>query len=148
MVLFDRIKQCTSITRSQFRKVHHEMGHVEYYLQYDSLPPAFRRGANPGIKWCPTAISNVVAFRSVENPVIKVQLPSVMWARLQVGKSRYKSPTAISSRSNMSYILSLFCKNVCIRLILSYSVRDRPLSFIGGTYVFPEQTFYFRHQNW
>ena len=28
--------------------VHHEMGHIEYYLQYMDQPVAFRRGANPG----------------------------------------------------------------------------------------------------
>ena len=28
--------------------VHHEMGHIEYYLQYKNLPVNFRDGANPG----------------------------------------------------------------------------------------------------
>ena len=28
--------------------VHHEMGHIQYYLQYKHLPLVFREGANPG----------------------------------------------------------------------------------------------------
>ena len=27
---------------------HHEMGHIQYYLQYKELPVLYRRGANPG----------------------------------------------------------------------------------------------------
>ncbi|CAL1537549.1 unnamed protein product, partial [Lymnaea stagnalis] len=29
-----RIKQCTEVTAEHLDTVHHEMGHVEYYLQY------------------------------------------------------------------------------------------------------------------
>ncbi|XP_037079985.1 angiotensin-converting enzyme-like isoform X2 [Pollicipes pollicipes] len=43
-----RIKQCTSIDMESFVTIHHEMGHVEYYLQYRDLPFFFRRGANQG----------------------------------------------------------------------------------------------------
>lgn len=43
-----RIKQCTEVNMEQLITVHHEMGHVEYYLQYKHLPTSFRRGANPG----------------------------------------------------------------------------------------------------
>lgn len=28
--------------------VHHEMGHIQYYLQYKHQPNVFRSGANPG----------------------------------------------------------------------------------------------------
>jgi len=44
-----RIKQCTSVSREQMILVHHEMGHVEYFSQYNYLPAIFKRGANPGI---------------------------------------------------------------------------------------------------
>ena len=27
---------------------HHEMGHIQYYLQYKDLPVVYREGANPG----------------------------------------------------------------------------------------------------
>ena len=29
-----------------FLIIHHEMGHIQYYLQYKDLPISFRRGAN------------------------------------------------------------------------------------------------------
>ena len=28
--------------------IHHEMGHIEYYMQYADQPPQFRDGANEG----------------------------------------------------------------------------------------------------
>ncbi|XP_060560750.1 angiotensin-converting enzyme-like [Ruditapes philippinarum] len=43
-----RIKQCTEVTEDQLITVHHEMGHVQYYLEYLDQPYLFRRGANPG----------------------------------------------------------------------------------------------------
>ncbi|XP_022087764.1 angiotensin-converting enzyme-like [Acanthaster planci] len=41
-----RIKMCTEVNMEYFNIVHHEMGHVQYYLQYANLPPSFRAGAN------------------------------------------------------------------------------------------------------
>ncbi|WAR05365.1 ACE-like protein [Mya arenaria] len=43
-----RIKQCTIVTGDQFNTVHHEMGHVQYYLEYINQPYLYRSGANPG----------------------------------------------------------------------------------------------------
>ena len=45
-----RIKQCTEVETSWVFISHHEMGHIEYYLQYASEPTMFRDGANPGRK--------------------------------------------------------------------------------------------------
>ncbi|XP_067100399.1 angiotensin-converting enzyme [Osmerus mordax] len=59
-----RIKQCTTVTMEQLFTVHHEMGHVEYYLQYKDLPVSFRRGANPGFH---EAIGDVLSL-SVSTP--------------------------------------------------------------------------------
>ncbi|CAG0883552.1 unnamed protein product, partial [Darwinula stevensoni] len=42
-----RIKQCTDVTMENFVTVHHEMGHVQYYIQYKDQHIAFRKGANP-----------------------------------------------------------------------------------------------------
>ena len=33
---------------NDFITVHHEMGHIQYFLQYKHLPLVFRAGANPG----------------------------------------------------------------------------------------------------
>ncbi|XP_076153977.1 angiotensin-converting enzyme [Alosa pseudoharengus] len=59
-----RIKQCTTVTMEQLFTVHHEMGHVEYYLQYMDQPTSFRRGANPGFH---EAIGDVLSL-SVSTP--------------------------------------------------------------------------------
>lgn len=43
-----RIKQCTRVTWEHLLTAHHEMGHVEYFLQYKNQPTIFKEGANPG----------------------------------------------------------------------------------------------------
>lgn len=59
-----RIKQCTQVTMDQLSTVHHEMGHVQYYLQYKDQHVSLRRGANPGFH---EAIGDVLAL-SVSTP--------------------------------------------------------------------------------
>lgn len=39
---------CTEVNMEQLIVIHHEMGHIEYYLQYKDQPNIFREGANPG----------------------------------------------------------------------------------------------------
>ncbi|CAN7982504.1 unnamed protein product, partial [Ixodes hexagonus] len=43
-----RIKMCTQPTMGDLSTVHHEMGHVLYYMLYSHLPPWLRGGANEG----------------------------------------------------------------------------------------------------
>lgn len=43
-----RIKMCTDITQEDLMTVHHEMGHVVYFMQYREQPVVYRDGANPG----------------------------------------------------------------------------------------------------
>uniref|UniRef100_A0A1B0D1L8 Angiotensin-converting enzyme n=1 Tax=Phlebotomus papatasi TaxID=29031 RepID=A0A1B0D1L8_PHLPP len=43
-----RIKMCTKINMVDYNTVHHEMGHINYYIQYRHLPLLLRGGANPG----------------------------------------------------------------------------------------------------
>uniref|UniRef100_A0A1A8VG65 Angiotensin-converting enzyme n=1 Tax=Nothobranchius furzeri TaxID=105023 RepID=A0A1A8VG65_NOTFU len=59
-----RIKQCTTVTMEQFITAHHEMGHIEYFLQYKDQPVGFRDGANPGFH---EAIGDVLSL-SVSTP--------------------------------------------------------------------------------
>ncbi|XP_031558944.1 angiotensin-converting enzyme-like [Actinia tenebrosa] len=59
-----RIKMCTSVNQDDLITVHHEMGHVEYYLAYKDLPYAYRTGANPGFH---EAIGDTITL-SVETP--------------------------------------------------------------------------------
>ncbi|XP_051859054.1 angiotensin-converting enzyme-like [Drosophila albomicans] len=59
-----RIKQCTTVTQSQFFTVHHEQGHIQYYLQYQHQPFVYRGGANPGFH---EAVGDVLSL-SVSTP--------------------------------------------------------------------------------
>jgi hypothetical protein len=43
-----RIKMCTPMDEDGFSTVHHEMGHIEYYMAYRNQPAIFRTGANSG----------------------------------------------------------------------------------------------------
>ncbi|XP_012658395.1 angiotensin-converting enzyme isoform X2 [Otolemur garnettii] len=59
-----RIKQCTSVNMEDLVVAHHEMGHIQYFMQYKDLPVALREGANPGFH---EAIGDVLAL-SVSTP--------------------------------------------------------------------------------
>ncbi|KAJ1520596.1 hypothetical protein ONE63_003708 [Megalurothrips usitatus] len=59
-----RIKMCTKVHQDDFRTIHHEMGHIQYYLQYKHQPYMLRSGANPGFH---EAIGDTIAL-SVDNP--------------------------------------------------------------------------------
>ncbi len=56
---FNRIKQCTEVTHSDFRVIHHEMGHIQYYLQYKHQPILYKTGANSGFH---EAVGDVIAL--------------------------------------------------------------------------------------
>lgn len=59
-----RIKQCTRVSMESFTTIHHELGHVEYYLQYRNQPFVFREGANPGFH---EAIGDTIALSVTTN---------------------------------------------------------------------------------
>uniref|UniRef100_A0A5F8GM13 Angiotensin-converting enzyme n=1 Tax=Monodelphis domestica TaxID=13616 RepID=A0A5F8GM13_MONDO len=59
-----RIKQCTVVNMEDLIVIHHEMGHVQYFMQYKDQPLTFREGANPGFH---EAIGDVLAL-SVSTP--------------------------------------------------------------------------------
>ena len=37
-----RVKMCTSINDEDFYTVHHEMGHIEYFMAYANQPSLFK----------------------------------------------------------------------------------------------------------
>ncbi|NND00594.1 MAG: peptidase M2 family protein, partial [Gammaproteobacteria bacterium] len=43
-----RIKQCVEINEEQLGTLHHELGHIYYYLMYKDLDPVFKGGAHDG----------------------------------------------------------------------------------------------------
>ncbi len=55
---------CTDINMEELVTIHHEMGHIEYFLQYKDQPSVFRQGANPGFH---EAVGDLLAL-SVSTP--------------------------------------------------------------------------------
>jgi len=43
-----RVKMCTIINEDYFFTIHHEMGHIEYFMAYSHLPYYYQDSANPG----------------------------------------------------------------------------------------------------
>ena len=43
-----RIKMCTKVDQTYFQTIHHEMGHIQYFMEYQHQPIEFRDGANAG----------------------------------------------------------------------------------------------------
>ncbi|XP_037709242.1 angiotensin-converting enzyme [Drosophila subpulchrella] len=59
-----RSKQCTLVLQDQLFTIHHELGHIQYFLQYQHQPFVYRTGANPGFH---EAVGDVLAL-SVSTP--------------------------------------------------------------------------------
>lgn len=59
-----RIKMCTSITMDDLFVAHHEMGHIQYYIQYKDQPIFYKDGANTAFH---EAIGDLIAL-SVSTP--------------------------------------------------------------------------------
>nr|XP_022899695.1 angiotensin-converting enzyme-like [Onthophagus taurus] len=59
-----RIKQCTEVNMEDLIKIHHEMAHIQYYMEYSEQPFVYREGANPGFH---EGIANAMQL-SVSNP--------------------------------------------------------------------------------
>uniref|UniRef100_H0XMC6 Angiotensin-converting enzyme n=1 Tax=Otolemur garnettii TaxID=30611 RepID=H0XMC6_OTOGA len=45
-----RIKKCTEVTIEDLLSIFHQMGHIQYFLQYKNLSVIFRTGANPAFE--------------------------------------------------------------------------------------------------
>ncbi|XP_077986221.1 angiotensin-converting enzyme 2-like [Glandiceps talaboti] len=43
-----RVRMCAEVNMDDLMVLHHELGHIQYYLQYTNLPVPFRGGANEG----------------------------------------------------------------------------------------------------
>ncbi|NWX41181.1 ACE enzyme, partial [Steatornis caripensis] len=90
-----RIKQCTTVTMEQLFTVHHEMGHVQYYLQYKDQPVSFRSGANPGFH---EAIGDVMS--------LSVSTPS------HLKKIGLLSSATEDEESNINYLLKMALEKI------------------------------------
>lgn len=66
-----RIKMCITPTAEDFTTIHHELGHVYYFLNYTKQPYLFRNGANDGFH---EAIGDTVALSITPSYLQKVGL--------------------------------------------------------------------------
>ncbi|CAF0801684.1 unnamed protein product [Adineta ricciae] len=63
-----RIRMCTTLTSRDFYVVHHEMGHIQHYLQYKSLPFWFRRSPHGAFS---EAIGDAIALATMSPTHLK-----------------------------------------------------------------------------
>ncbi|XP_012602958.1 angiotensin-converting enzyme-like protein Ace3 isoform X1 [Microcebus murinus] len=54
-----RIKKCTEVTIEDLLSIFHQMGHIQYFLQYKNLSVIFRAGANPAFE---EAVGSVITL--------------------------------------------------------------------------------------
>nr|XP_019588384.1 PREDICTED: angiotensin-converting enzyme-like [Rhinolophus sinicus] len=54
-----RIKKCTEVTIEDLLSIFHQMGHIQYFLQYKNLPVIFRAGPNPAFE---EAVGSVITL--------------------------------------------------------------------------------------
>jgi peptidyl-dipeptidase A len=66
-----RIKQCIEPDEEQLSTIHHELGHIYYYLLYNGLPPLFQGAAHDGFH---EAIGDVVTLSLTPEHLAKIGL--------------------------------------------------------------------------
>lgn len=72
-----RIKECIEPTEIEFETIHHELGHIYYFLEYNDKPYLFQNGANDGfheaigdtivLSMTPGYLKTIGLFDKVEN---------------------------------------------------------------------------------
>jgi peptidyl-dipeptidase A len=68
-----RIKMCIKPDEEDLTTIHHEMGHVYYFLSYNDLPPLFQQGAHDGFH---EAIGDTITLSLTPEHLRKIGLVS------------------------------------------------------------------------
>lgn len=76
---------CTVVNDETFSTVHHEMGHIEYYMAYKDQKTIFRTGANSAFH---EAIGDTIAL-SVQTPKHFQAINMIKNASLSFGNSLF-----------------------------------------------------------
>ncbi|KAK6182613.1 hypothetical protein SNE40_010258 [Patella caerulea] len=63
-----RIKMCAEVSLDYLETIHHEMGHIEYYMAYEDQPAVFRDGANSAFH---EAVGDTIALSVTSRPHLK-----------------------------------------------------------------------------
>ena len=75
-----RVKICTVIDDDYFYTIHHEMGHVEYYMAYgEKQPSVYRDGANSGFH---EAIGDTIGMYASKCTSLSVRCRHSLWISL------------------------------------------------------------------
>jgi len=64
-----RIKMCTQVNEEDLVTLHHELGHVYYYLAYNGMPALFQDGANDGFH---EAIGDTIALSITPGYLVQI----------------------------------------------------------------------------
>ncbi|XP_023949107.1 angiotensin-converting enzyme-like [Bicyclus anynana] len=91
-----RIKQCTEVTMQDLISTHHEMAHIQYYLQYADQPQLFRDGANPAFH---EAVANAATLSVYNIPHLQ---------RLGLYQNKSHDPYEVS----MNFLMSMALEKV------------------------------------
>ena len=111
-----RIKMCTEVNLEDFVTVHHEMGHIQYYKQYENKPLQYRNGANPGFH---EAIGDTMA--------LAVQTPAHLY-----GLNLVDSPTTVPE-ADINYLMAQAMERVMF-LPFAYTIDQYRWALFNGTF--------------
>ncbi|ODM89574.1 Angiotensin-converting enzyme [Orchesella cincta] len=90
-----RVKMCTTINQKDFITIHHELGHIQYFMNYRNLPVTFREGANSGFH---EAIGDVLA--------LSVRTPKHM-EKIGLLQTEAGGNTGVSKESTINYLMQI-----------------------------------------
>jgi len=110
---------CTQVSAKDFQTVHHEMGHIQYYMQYRHQANLFRSGANAAFH---EAIGDTVALSvATMRHLYAVQLSDIDPDTI----SRGNGPITIAIRARFEYDSATTRYNTLrgFRALASYSNR-------------------------
>jgi len=66
-----RLKQCIEVNEDDLFTVHHELGHIYYYINYENQPALFQRGAHDGFH---EAIGDTITLSLTPQHLVKIGL--------------------------------------------------------------------------
>ena len=91
-----RVKMCADVSLADLQTVHHELGHIAYFMQYRNQPALFRAGANAAFH---EAVGDTIAMSAMSPQHLS---SVVLGRRLPAPRSKHFAETDISSLLRMA----------------------------------------------